>query len=82
VITLSEAMSWLSAASGAAAGASVLTPAEAAVTTGAALGAGTAATAPGAPTVMIFASSFSFLREICISPWSSLKLVSFESDTA
>ena len=53
-------MSWLSAASGAAAGASVLTPAEAAVTTGAALGAGTAATAPGAPTVMIFASSFSF----------------------
>ena len=73
-------MSWLSAASGAAAGASA--PVEAAVSTGAALGAGTAATAPGAPTVMIFASSFYFLREICISPWSSLKLVSFESDTA
>jgi len=82
IAALEGGVAALATASGAAAGASVLTPAEAAVTTGAALGAGTAATAPGAPTVMIFASSFSFLREICISPWSSLKLVSFESDTA
>ena len=52
-MTLSEAISWCSAASGAAAGISVLTLVEAAVSTGAAVEAGTAATAPGALTVMI-----------------------------
>ena len=67
-MTLSEAISWCSAASGAAAGISVFTLVEAAVSTGAAVEAGTAATAPGALTVMIFASSFSFFREMCISP--------------